>query len=149
MSIRLPLKSVLDYDDAGNVGAGSVAGAVAKTFNLPQDCDNILVKYTASIVGGGAQVALQTTDDGGTTWYEIARSSVVSNANGTTAEWISAGTQSNAYVGKASVAAAGATNSIPVLSPFNRVIIQYGAAVSANAKSRIQVMTNSQSASSN
>lgn len=145
MAIRLPLQGVLDYNDAGNVGAGSVLGAVAKTFTVPQDTDNIVVKYTASIVGGGAQVALQTTDDGGTTWYEIARSSVVSNATGVSAEWITAGTISNARVGRASVATAGATNSMPILSPLNRVIIQYGAAVSGNALSRVEVKTGSQS----
>lgn len=89
MSIRIPLLSVLDYDDVGNVGAGSVNGGVAKTFQLPQDCDSVVVKLTASIIAGGVSATLQTSDDGGTTWYDVSRTSIVSNANGTTAQWLS------------------------------------------------------------
>ena len=80
-SIRLPLTTVLDYDDVGQTGATSVAGGVAKTFKIPQDADNIVVKLTASVIAGAVSATLQTTDDGGTTWYDVARTSVVSNAN--------------------------------------------------------------------
>ena len=96
MGIRNPLKKVLDYDDVNNVGATSVAGFVTKTFRLPQDSTNVVVKYTESTVGGGGRVTLQTTDDGGTTWYDVASTSLVSNATNATAEWITMGTISNA-----------------------------------------------------
>ncbi len=97
MSINLPLKAVLDYNNTTAQGAGptSVAGGLSKTFTIPQDTDNIVVKYQTSTVGGGASATFQTTDDGGTTWFDVARTSVVSNANASvTPEWITVSTMS-------------------------------------------------------
>lgn len=170
MSIRLPLKTVLDVDLASEVGAGSVAGGVAKTFSLPQDCDNVVVKFTASTVGAGVSCFLQTTDDGGTTWYDVARTSIVSNANNTTAQWLSVpvlgfgfrstvkaqtSTVGSTNVGvalNATGAAAASTlgslelSGLPIMSQYGRVFFKTEAAVSANALSRVVVSANSQSA---
>lgn len=161
MSIRLPLQTVLDYNDVGNVGAASVAGGVAKPFTLPQDVDNVVVKFTASTAGGGASAVFQTTDDGGSTWYDVARTSVVSNANNATAQWLSipvvgAGVatginQLNSILSVATGSAAASTlgqrqvSGLPILSPLNRVFIRYDAAVSLNDLTRVQVKANSQS----
>lgn len=171
MAIRLPLFGVLDYNDAANVGATSVAGGVAKTFMLPQDTDNIVVKLTSSITGGGVSALFQTSDDGGTTFYDVARTSIVSNANNTTAEWLSipvcgvgvqttvvggivasVGGQAAASIFSATGAAAASTlgqlevSGLPILGQFNRVFLQYTSGVSANALARVQVKANSQSA---
>lgn len=99
MSIRLPLQTVLDQNNSVEVGSGpaSLVGGIAYPFNLPQDCDNVVVKFQASILAGGVSATLQTTDDGGITWYDVARTSIVSNTgtsvlggNGHThAEWLS------------------------------------------------------------
>ncbi len=98
MSIRLPLFTVLDYNNTTIQGGGpsSVNGGVAKAFTLPQDCDNIVVKFSASVVGGGASATFQTSDDGGTTWYDVARTSIISYAGNSVlgagqdnAEWLS------------------------------------------------------------
>ncbi len=165
MGIRKPLTTVLDYNDASNVGATSVAGGVAKTFNLPQDTENVLVKFTASIVGGGASAIFQTTDDAGTTWYDVQRTSIVSNANNDTAEWLNipvSNTGSRVVsslvatgsvqtiatsIGKAqaSTLTANTISGLPVMDTLGRVFITYTAGVSANALSRVQVKTNSQS----
>lgn len=88
MSIRKPIK-VFTFTDTGDVGAGSVSGMTTKTFNLPQDTDNVIVKVRASLVGTSASFTLQTTDDGGTTWYDVARSKAVTLANNTVADWFS------------------------------------------------------------
>jgi hypothetical protein len=162
MSIRLPLQTVLDYDDTGNVGATSVAGGVAKTFTIPQDADNIVVKLTASIAGGSVSAVLQTTDDGGTNWYDVGRTSVVSNANTTTAQFLSAAVisqglrtnvnQSNSLVTAAIGSSAASTiggqqmSGLPILSPLNRIFFIYTGSVTINALSRVQVKVNSQSA---
>ena len=170
MGIRKPIANVLDYDDASNVGATSVAGGVAKTFTLPQDTDNVTVKLTASIVGGGVSVVFQTTDDAGTTWYDVARSSIVSNANNTTAQFLSipvmgmgvatsyvpgtvpsVGGQAAASIlvatGNAAASSIGqlGVTGLPLMDTFNRVFIRYTAGVSANALARVQVRANSQS----
>ena len=65
MSIRLPLKRVLDVNDSTEVGSGpaSTAGGVAHSFLLPQDTDNVIVKLTASVKGGGVSALFQTSDD--------------------------------------------------------------------------------------
>lgn len=88
MSIRLPLKSVAQFTDSNDTGTGSVSGGIPHLLTLPQDLDNAVVKMTASVAGAGVSAIFQTTDDGGTTYYDIARTSIVSNANGTTAQWL-------------------------------------------------------------
>lgn len=88
MAIRQPL-TIFSFNDAGEVGAGSAAGAVYHSFILPQDTDNVVVKFRASTVGGAVSAVFQTSDDGGTTYYDSARTSIVSNANNNTAQWLS------------------------------------------------------------
>jgi hypothetical protein len=160
MGVRLPLQTVLDYNDVGNVGAGSVAGGVAQRFTIPQDTNNVVVKLTASIIAGGVSATFQTTDDGGSTWYDVARSSIVSNANNTTAEFLSvpvvgAGVatginQANSILSVATGSAAASTlgarqiSGLPILSPTNRVFLRYTAGVTGNDLSRVKVMVNSQ-----
>ena len=78
MSVRLPLQTVLSVSNT-DLGAASVAGGYAYPFKIPQDCDNIVVKFMPSVVTGGMSVFLQTSDDGGTTYYDVARTSIVSN----------------------------------------------------------------------
>jgi hypothetical protein len=164
MAIRLPLQTVLDYDDAGNVGASSVNGGVAKTFMIPQDTDNIVVKMTASIGGGAVSTILQTTDDGGSTWYDVARTSITSVNNNQNAQWLSVPVISQglrtSVVKSASVltttigTAAASTVSgqnvtgLPILSQINRIFLVYtgDVVVGGNSLSRVQVKVNSQSA---
>lgn len=82
--IRLPLKNVLDVNNptVRATGPASAAGGIAYPFNLPQDTDNVVVKLTASVLAGGVSATLQTTDDGGTTWYDVARTSIISDSAG-------------------------------------------------------------------
>ncbi len=166
MGVRFPLQTVLDYNDAGQTGATSVAGGVAKTFTIPQDSDNIVVKLTASVIAGGVSATLQTTDDGGTTWYDVSRTSVVSNANTTTATWCSGtvvgagvATAQNGFptasllsVGirntAASTLAANQVSGLPVLSSKGRVFLQYTSAVTSTDLARVQVKVNSESTQS-
>lgn len=163
MAIRLPLTNIVDKSNAGEVGAGSVAGGVAIPFNLPQDTDQVVVKFTASVVGGGISAIFQTSDDGGTTFYDVARTSVVSNANATTAEWltiptISPGVRTATTFAGASIISGGIGNAaassltqkqvsgLPILGVQNRVFLVLTAAVSASSVLRTQVFTGQQSA---
>lgn len=170
MSIRLPLQQVLDVT-ATDVGAASVAGGVPLPFKIPQDTDNIVVKLSASVVGAGVSAVLQTSDDGGTTYYDVARTSIVSNSGatavaGTRAEWISApvissgvnpivisGAQAGSVLGGTIGIAAASTLSsrqvsgLPILGIQNRVFLIYTGNISAAGNSsRVQVLVNSQSA---
>ena len=161
-SIRLPLTTLLDYDDVGQTGVTSVAGGVAKAFMLPQDTDNVVVKLTASVIAGAVSATLQTTDDGGTTWFDVARTSVVSNANGTTAEWLSVPvvgggvrTQVNVAssiistgIGNAAASSLGSRNvsGLPILGQRARVFLIYTAAVTSTDLARVKVLVNNQSA---
>lgn len=171
MAIRLPLKTVLDVnnDAPGHGGPSSTAGGVAHTFTIPQDTDNIVLKLQSSVVGGGMDATLQTTDDGGSTWYDLGRTSTVSNANGTTAQWLSvpvegfgfrSATQAQTSVlgstnvgvalntiGSAAASSLGQSQNsgLPVLSPLGRVFLRYTAAVSSIQSERVKVLVNSQS----
>lgn len=171
MSIRLPLKTILSYDDVGQTGTTSLAGGVALPFIIPQDTDNVVVKLSASVIAGGVSATLQTTDDGGTTWYDVARTSIVSNTGASilaggdiNAVWLSvpvigAGVatgqaypvtgcilSSGIRATAASALAGGQVSGLPILSEFARVFLIYTAAVSSTDKALVQVKVNSQSA---
>ena len=173
MGIRLPLTAVLSFS-SGLIATGpaSTAGGIGRTFTIPQDADNIVIKYTASVMGGGSSATLQTTDDGGTTWWDVARTSIVSNANATvTAEWLSVpviGTGVKSGIVAPSVVATGSVQSfgsvygasgqagastlgqlavsgLPIMSPLGRVFSRYTAAVTSILGETVTVYVNSQS----
>ena len=74
MSIRLPNTTILDVTNTAT-GSTSVAGGVAYPFLLPQDTDNVVMKVQAASVSGSGSITamFQTSDDGGTTWYDVVR----------------------------------------------------------------------------
>jgi hypothetical protein len=166
MGIRLPLQTVATISDTGNVGATSVAGGSGFNFFLPQDSDNAVVKFTASISGGGVSATWQTTDDGGTTWYDVARTSVVSNANATTAQWLSVPTISpgispiptssvlftgsvmsfSQTIGSAAASTLGSrqVSGMPILGSLNRIFFIYTSGVSASSLVQAVIKSNSQ-----
>lgn len=171
MAIRLPLKTILSSDNNGEVGAGSIGGGVPITFTIPQDTDNITVKFQASTVGGAVSAQLQTTDDGGTTWFGVARTSIVSNANGVTAQWLSVpviGFGNRTFTGNGVIGSVGGGTSasvqgtignaspstvgmlqqtgLPILSQQGRIIIQITGDLTASAVLLTEVKVNSQSA---
>lgn len=168
MAIRIPSKGVLDYT-ATDLGAASVSGGIPLPFKITQDTDNVVVKLSASVVGGGISAVFQTSDDGGTTYYDVARTSIVSNAGATAvspanAQWLSVSTTSpginpivisNAQAGSVlggTIGAAGAStlgsrqvSGLPILGIQNRVFLIYSGNLTAN-NSRVQVTANNQSA---
>lgn len=157
MSVRLPLKIALDYNDSGNTGATSV---VSQTFYIPQDTDGVVLKIPTASVNGTAPTAdvyFQTSDDGGTTFYDVARvgipatvtSSVLVVTN-TKPMWVPMSTYAygNASViSNASVRglAVNTVSGIPIMGLLNRVQIAYGGTVAANNGLRVQVLVNQQS----
>lgn len=163
MSIRIPTQTVFSKSVAGDTGTGSVAGmTVFGPFVLPQDTDNVAVKFVAS-VGGGVSAVFQTTDDGGTTFYDVARTSVISaNTNGT-AEWLSiptvgAGVRSQkTFSGSiltgttgqtaASTLGQGQYSGLPLLGTLARVGVIFSGNVAAGSASimTVTVLANNQS----
>lgn len=171
MGIRLPLLTVLSSNNANEVGAGSVSGGVAIPFTIPQDTDNIVIKLQAQTAGGGVSATLQTTDDGGTSWFDVARTSVVSSATGVLAEWLSVPVAGFGFrtvplaslVATGSVITVGADNTVigraapstlssnsqtglPLLSPTARIFLILQAGNSAATTLLTEVKVNSQSA---
>lgn len=163
MAIRLPLQTVLSATNNDEVGAGSVGGGVPINFIIPQDTDNIVVKLIASTVGGGVSAQLQTTDDGGTTWYSVGRTSVISNAIGDNAQWMSISTVGQG-IGSSSVVATGSViagtgigsaqpslvgsgemTGLPILSQQARIILQITGSLTSSSI-LTQVKINNQSA---
>ena len=167
MSIRLPLQAVLDTTHT-NQGTTSTAGGWAYPFKLPQDVDNVVVKVTPSVTAGGMSAIFQTSDDGGTTYYDVARTSIASNSGttataGMNAQWlsipvISGGVnplvKSNANVGSVAGGAIGnaaastlgsqEVSGLPVLGIQNRIfLISTGNATAIST--RVRVLANSQS----
>lgn len=175
MAIRLPLTTLLDYNQTTENGAGvagvnaSVAGGQALPFLIPQDTDNVVVKFTTSILAGAASATLQTSDDGGTTWYDVARTSVVSNANATNAQWLSTpvigigvatttgiasvggGVHTSVYgaIGSAAASSLGqlSVSGLPILGRSARIFIRYTTAITSVINMRATVSANNQSSS--
>ena len=174
MGIRFPLTTVLDYNDSGNVGATSV---VSQTFKIPQDADNIIVKIPVTSINGTNPVAavyVQTTDDGGTTWYDMARLPDVTQTAVTNANALFASIPVNGYgvrttlgpqvsvlgggngssilsiTGNASMRSLGAQcqSGLPVLGPLGRIQISYAGTIALNAGLQVQVKVNSDSSTS-
>lgn len=162
MSVRIPITGVLDVTHTDQ-GAGSVAGGWAYPFKIPQDTDNVVMKVTPSVTAGGVSVIFQTSDDGGTTYYDVARTSVASaNAVGAAPQFLSipvissglrtAVTFAGASVitggigsSGASTLAGGQVSGLPILGIQNRAfLISAGNATAISA--RIEVKVNSQSA---
>lgn len=178
MSVRITNTTVVDRTFSATLpGADSVAGVVAQQFNLPQDLDNVVMKmYQASVSGSGTVSALfQTSDDGGTTWYDVARTNTYTSSQGATsilngtAEWvsiplISSGNNSRfttslfvagslmavptGTIGKAaaSTLSAGQVSGLPVLGIANRICLIYTGAITTNDGVKVKVLCNSQSA---
>lgn len=166
MSIRLPLQAIVQDVRPTETGTSSVGGTINIPVTLPQDTDNVVVKLVASVAGAGISAQLQTTDDGGATWYGIGRTSVVSNAVGDNAQWISAtvlgtGISSASIVAVGSVIAgngiqsaqpstlsSGDLSGMPILSPTARVALQIVGNITTAASNIITttVSANSQSA---
>ncbi len=157
MSIRLPLQTVLDYNDSGNVGATSI---VSKQFTLPQDTDNVVLKLSVASISGTAgtvQAFLQTTDDGGTTWYDVANiqppyvvtSSTINIVNAA-ALFASATTESQGRAGSiignvnASTLGTNQTSGLPILSTKGQVSLVYTGVIATNNGVRVQVKVNNQ-----
>ncbi len=146
MAIRLPLQGIGQFTESNELGAGSIAGGIAHPFILPLDTDNIVVKFTASVV---------------------ARSSIVSN--GAVPQWLSATTQSNgirtasvvatgsvvagAGIGSsaASTISQGQVSGLPLLGAQNRVFVVITGNVTSAASNSIvtTVSANNVSASHN
>lgn len=171
MGIRFPLTTVLDYNDSGNLGATSV---VSKTFTIPQDADNIVVKVPVASISGTNPVYdifIQTTDDGGTTWYDVARlpqvtGTTIANAaalwanvnvmglgvrttQGPQVSVLGGGPGSSilSITGNASVRglAAGAISGLGILGPLGRIQMSLAGTLVTNDGVQVQVKVNSKS----
>lgn len=164
MAIRIPLRTVVASNNNDEVGAGSILGVIGVPFQIPQDTDNVTVKFTATTAGGAVSAQLQTTDDGGTTWFGVARTSVVSAATGDATQWLSVpvvgfGLRGSSVVATGSVvtglpigsaapstlSTAGGYTGMPILSQQARIAIQIvGNLTSSSILTEVKV--NSQSA---
>lgn len=164
MALRLPLTGALDVTIT-DLGGASVAGGYAHTFKLPQDTDNVVVKMLASVTSGGMSAIFQTSDDGGNTYFDVARTSIVShNGVGAQPQWLSipvvsgginplvasnanVGSIAGGSVGNAAASTLGSrqVSGLPVLGLQNRVFAILTGTATANS-TRIQVLVNNQSA---
>lgn len=163
MGIRLPLQAVLDVTDS-STGSTSTLGGIAYPFKIPQDTDNVVMAFSASVVGAGISAVFQTSPDGGTTYYDVARTSIASaSPSGVGPQWVSVPVIGGQTV-RASVVAVGsviAVNTIgtaaastlgsgqfsglPILGIQNRVFLIQQTGISASQGTRVQVLVNNES----
>ena len=130
----------------------ATTGTTNYNFVVPQDCDSLVVKlYTGTFTGTNPtlDVYVQTTDDGGATWYDVAHfPQLVAAVTKNNANWAVIGTQTSFVtnsVSGASTLGAGKNATIGLLSEFVRVAVIIGGTQVANAGTEIRVYANSQS----
>lgn len=164
MAINQPTRVLLDQTNT-DLGGASVAGGYAYTFNIPSDVTTIAVRFRPSVITGHMGAILQTSPDGGTTYYDVARTSTMSIANATTAQWLTGstimpgirtGVIKSASVLSAGIGAAAAstlgsqeTSGLPIMGTANRIFMILGGAATVNDGSRVEVFATGQSANSN
>lgn len=164
MALNQPTKAILDVSNT-DLGGASVAGGYAYTFNLPSDVTTIAVRWRPSVTTGHFGAILQTSPDGGSTYYDVARTSTISAANAVTAQWLTASTimpgvrtaviQSSSMI-SAGIGAAGAStlgsqqvSGLPLMGTANRMFLILGGAADVNDGSRVEVFATGQMANSN
>jgi len=165
MAIRLPLTTVLDVTDS-STGSTSTLGGVAYPFKITQDTDNVILAFSPSVVTAGISAVFQTSPDGGTTWYDVARTSIATaSPPGVGPQWVSIPTIEGPSV-RASVVATGSViavntmgtaaastlgqgqySGLPIMGLINRIFLIQQSGISASQGSRIQVFVNQQSSS--
>jgi len=152
MGIRLPLKNVLSISDTATTGTANY------TFNLPQDCQSIVVRLKTGATFTGTSPTLncyiQTTEDGGTTWRDCGNlgqiTAAVNNDSARFAVVSVAGAVGNrglaTFIGSvnASATISNSMTGLPLLSTFGRISLQYGGTQLTNTAVIVDVFTNSQ-----
>lgn len=147
MSIRFPLQTVKSITNTATTGTTNYP------FLVPQDIDNLVVKlYTGTFTGTNPtlDVYVQTTDDGGTTWYDVAHFAQATAAiSKQLAEWITIPvnltTKTVPSTSGSSQLAASLVSPIPLLSKEVNIAVKLGGTQVANAGTEIRVYANSQS----
>ena len=159
MALNQPTKAILDVSNT-DLGGASVAGGYAYTFNLPSDVTTIAVRFRPSVITGHMGLILQSSPDGGTTYYDIARTSTMSIAYSANPQWLvgssispginprGSGTTSitggsPGTVG-ASVLSSSQVSGLPLLGTANRLFMILGGAATVNDGSRAEVFATGQ-----
>lgn len=150
MSIRVPAQVVLNAVDTATTGTATYP------FLLQQDVQGIMVKVTAAAFTGTSptcDIYIQTSDDGGTTWYDCANVGQVTAAivnqnarfqyipvNGNSMRGLANLVGSVA----ASTTAAGMTTGLPIMGQYNRIFLKYGGTQLANSGITVKVTATTQ-----
>lgn len=154
MAIRLPsvVKQITDT---------TTTGVTNYDFLLPQDTDNVVVKlYTGTFTGTNPtlDVYVQTTDDGGATWYDMGHfPQSVAAVSKSAAQWAFFSTlggpkrtqgASVLDIGNATSSSIGVGQytGLPLLGQLMRIAVKIGGTQVANAGTVITVLANNQSA---
>lgn len=120
----------------------TAAASQTFTFMIPQDCDSIVAKFWTAAnftpqSTNAAQVTIQTSEDGGTTWRDVAAwttQAIVLNQNAHfasipciggngrgVANWIGSVAASTLALAATASVATGIASSLPMLSTIGRV----------------------------
>lgn len=159
MALSIPTDGILDVTNT-DLGGASVSGGYAIPFNLASDVTTITVRFRPSVITGHMGAILQSSPDGGSTYYDIARTSTLSLAYAANAQWLVGSTITpgvNPRVGGTPSVLGGAIGSaaastlgsqqvsgLPLLGTANRIFLILGGGVTQNDGCRVEVFANGQ-----
>ena len=146
MALRFPLTVVKSITNT------AATGTTNYDFFLPTDCDSVVVKlYTGVFTGTSPtlNVYVQTSDDAGTTWYDlVAFPQLVAAVTKQNANWATIGVatgKTTCSVSGSSTLAAPLVAPLPIMSKYMRVAVIIGGTQVVNAGTEVRVYANSQS----
>lgn len=139
----------------------NTTGITNYLFTIPQDADEIVCKFWTGAqfpgaLAGSANVYIQTSEDGGTTYRDAAFwavTSVITNAqahfqsipaasagvNRGVANWTGSVAASTLAVASVASTAVGTASGIPMMGTLGRVSIQYNGTVASNLGINVDV----------
>ncbi len=134
----------------------NTTGSQTDIFVFPfQDFDGVIAKLTVATLtatsSGSYTVYLQTTDDGGTTWFDMQASTVVNSASTTTnaaSQWFTVPVVPTYFVNKPTLSdgtLTAASSGIPLLSNQLRVKWAVSGTVTTVLGAKVVLSTNDQS----
>lgn len=159
MAINKPTQTLLDVTNT-DLGAASLIGGYAYPFQVPSDVTTIAVRFRPSVLVGHMGVILQTSPDGGTTFYDVARTSTMSLAYAANAQFLVGSSIApgmnprvgggpsvlGGAIGAATASSLGSqqVSGLPLLGQTNRLFMILGGSVSQNDGCRAEVFATGQ-----
>lgn len=130
----------------------ATTGTATYNFTIPQDSDTLVAKFWTNTftptTTNAAQVTIQTTEDGGSTWRDVAACTIqaainndkahfaqipcIGSATRGVSQWVGSVAASTLALAATASVVTGTTSGLPMMGTLGRVYINYTGTITAN-----------------